>query len=81
MTCFFEWIQLKHVNLWRWKTLMSNHSHVNKHNLYQNHHVIKGARILSADKISCKEIYSILFSNIVSIPQKSISENCLKTQL
>ena len=46
---------------------------VDKKNFYQNHHIIKGARILSSDKISSKEIYSILIS--------IIWKNYLKTQL
>ena len=49
--------------------------------LYQNHHTLKGAWISSTDKLSSKEIYSILISNILTnLPQSSISKNCLKKQ-
>ena len=44
----------------------------NENDLCQNHHVIKGARILPLDKLSSKEIYSILISNIVNKPTSNI---------
>ena len=40
--------------------------------LYQNHHVIKGVRILSLDKLSSKKIYSILISNTVNKPTSNL---------
>ena len=52
----------------RWKTLISNYSDTDEENVCQNHHVIKGARIFSADELSSKEINSILISNIVNKP-------------
>ena len=45
------------------KTLISNDSDIDKKNLYQKHHVIRN---LSTDKLSSKEIYSILISNIIN---------------
>ena len=60
---FFQWAQL---------TLISNFSDIHKENLCQNHHVIKGARILSTDKLFPKEIYLILISNIVNKPTSNI---------
>ena len=64
MARFFQWIQLKHAISAKWKTLISNYSDIDKKNLYQNHHVIKGARILSSNKSFSNEIYSILISYI-----------------
>ena len=46
--------------------LIFDNSDINKNDLYQNHHVIKVARILSLDKLSSKEIYSVLISNTVN---------------
>ena len=60
---FFQWDQLKHVIPVRWKKLIFNYSDINDNHFYQNHHVIKGARILSLGKLSSKEIDSILISN------------------
>ena len=37
-----------------------------------NDHVTKGARILPLGKLSSKEIYSILISNIVNKPMSNI---------
>ena len=63
---FFQWAQLKHVILAMWKTLISNYSGIDEKSLYQKQYIIKGARILFIDKLSSKEIYLILFSNIVN---------------
>ena len=41
--------------------------------MYQNHHVIKGARILSLEKLSSSEIYSILIS------KKAVNKPILNT--
>ena len=63
---FFQRAQLKHAIPTRWKTLISNYSNVDEKNLYQNHHVIKGARILYTEKLSSKKIYLTLISNFVN---------------
>ena len=65
---FFQWVHLKHTIPTRWKTLISNDSDIGNNNLCQNHRVIKGARIFSTDKLSFKETYSFLISNIVKKP-------------
>ena len=49
------------------KQIIFDYSETNEKDLCQNHHVIKGARILSS-----KEIYSILISNIVNKPTSNI---------
>ena len=61
---------------------MSSYSDVDEKNLDENHKIIKGARILYTNKLSSKEIYLTLNSNLLTnLPQTSISKNCLKTQL
>ena len=47
----------------RWKKLIIKYIDINENNVYQNHGVVDGARVLSLDKLSFKEIYSILISN------------------
>ena len=69
---FFQWAQLKHAVPPRWKKIIFDYSDINENDLCQNHHVIKGARILPLDKLSSKEIYSILISNIVNKPTSNI---------
>ena len=63
---FFQWAQLKHAIPSRWKKIIFDYSDINENDLCQNHHVIKGARILPHDKLSSKEVYSILILNIVN---------------
>ena len=53
---FSQWAQLKHANLTRCKTLISSYSDIDEKNLYQNHHVIKRARISATGKLFSKEI-------------------------
>ena len=65
---FFQWAQLKHAIRPRWKIIIFDYSDINLNDLFQNHHVIKGARILPLGKLSSEEIYSILISNIVNKP-------------
>ena len=69
---FFQWAQLKHAIPPRWKKIIFDYSDITENDLCQNHHVIKGARILPLDKLSSKEIYSILISNIVNKPTSNI---------
>ena len=54
------------------KILISNYSDVNEKNLYPYHHVIKRVRVLSTDKLSSMEIYSILILNIINKPTSNI---------
>ena len=56
----------------RWKKKFFDYSDITKNDLCQNHHLIKGARILPPDKLSSKKIYSILISNIVNKPTSNI---------
>ena len=58
--------------LWDGKKNFFDYSNINENNLCQNHHVIKGVRTLPLDKLSSKEIYSILISNIVNKPTSNI---------
>ena len=69
---FFQWAQLKHAIPPRCKQIISDYNNINENDLRQNYHVIKGTRILPLDKLSSKEIYSILSSNIVNKPTSSI---------
>ena len=49
---FFQWAQLKHAIPARQKKLIFDYSDTNENDLYQTHHVNKGARILSINKLS-----------------------------
>ena len=69
---FFQWAQLKHAVPPRWKKIIFDYSDINENDLCQNHHVIKGARTLPHDKLSSKEVYSILILNNVNKPPSKI---------
>ena len=68
---FFQCAKLKHAIPTRWKTL-SNYSDIEEKNLYHSHNVIKEASILSINKLSSKEIYLILISNIFRKPTSNV---------
>ena len=47
---FIQRAQLKHTIPPRWKNFFFGYNDINENDLCQNHHVIKGARILPLDK-------------------------------
>ena len=51
----------------RWKFIIKE-THESTTNLIHDHHVIKGSRILTLDKLSSIEIYSILISKFQNKP-------------
>ena len=63
---------MKHAIPTRLKQLIFDYSDSNENDLYKNHHLIKETRILSLDKSSSKEIYSILISDTVNKPTSNI---------
>ena len=63
---------MKHAIPTRWKIVIFDYNDINENDLCQNHHVIKGARILPLGKLSSMEIYSILISNTVNKPTLNI---------
>ena len=69
---FFQWAKLKHAVPLRWEKIIFDYKDINENDLCQNYHVIKAARILPLVKLSPKEIYSILISNILNKPTSNI---------
>ena len=63
---------IKTCNSCEMEKLIFGYSCNNVNDLYQNHHVIKGARILSLEKLSSKDIYSILISSTANKPTSNI---------
>ena len=51
---FLWWTLLKQAIPARWKNLIFEYSDANGNGIYQNHHVIKGARIISLGKLFSK---------------------------
>ena len=63
---------MKHAIPPRWKKIFFDCSNINESDLCQNHHVIKGVRIVSPDKLSSKKISSVSIANIVNKPTSNI---------
>ena len=79
---FYKWAQLKLAIPLRCKKIIFDYKDINENDLCQNHHVIKAAGILPLEKLSPKEKYSILISNILNKSTSNIYlKNCLKIQL
>ena len=69
--CIFNGLSWNVIPL-KWKQIVFDYSDINENDLCQNHHLIKGARILPLDKLSSNKIYLILRSNIVNKPTSNI---------
>ena len=58
---YFQWAQLIHVIPQIWKNKIKQNLTKNERDvLLLNHHLIENSRILTLDKLTVKEIYSIL---------------------
>ena len=68
---YFQWVQLLQPQIW--KNKIKQNLTKNESNLPAlSNHLIKNARILTLDKLTAKEIYSILIS---SLKNKAISQS------
>ena len=67
---YFQWLQLKHAISHNWKTIIKKNpgSDLLIHYL----HLIKGARILTLEKLSSKELYSILITKFTNKPSSNV---------
>ena len=61
---FLQWAKLKKI--------IFDYRDINESDLCQDRRLIKAARILPLDKLSSKEIYSMLISNIGNKPTSNI---------
>ena len=59
---YFHWLQLKHGIAHKRKTIIKQKPGNVSDLLIQDHHFLKGARILTLEKLSSKELYSILIT-------------------
>ena len=69
---YFQWLQLKHTIPHKWKTsIKKNPSNVSKL-LFQDHHLIKGVPILILERLSSKELYTILITKFINKPSSKV---------
>ena len=69
---YFQWLQLKHAILHKWKTIVKQNPGNVSDLLIHDHHLIKGARILTLEKLSSKELYSILITKFTNKPSSNV---------
>ena len=60
----FQWLQLKHAIPRKWNAFIKQNFGNASGLLIHEDHLIKGARILTLEKLSSKELYSILITKI-----------------
>ena len=65
---YFQWLQLKHAAPHNWKTNIKQNPRNASNFLIQDHHLTKGARLLTFEKLSFKELYSILITKFTNKP-------------
>ena len=69
---YFQWLQLKYAIPNKWEISIKLSS-VNVNDLVQDHHLIKGARILAPTKLASKDLFSILMSKCTKISHLQVS--------
>ena len=66
---YFQWVQLIHTIPLIWKQKIYNsEKNVEKNNVIQNHHLIKNTRVIALDKLTAREIYSVLLLSSGNTP-------------
>ena len=69
---YFQWLQLKHATPHKWKTIIKENPGNVSNLLIHDHHLIKGARILALEKLSSKELFSILITKFTNKPSSNV---------
>ena len=63
---YFQWLQLKHAIPHKWKTIIKQNPGNVSDLLIHDHHLIKGTRISTLEKLPSKELYSILITKFTN---------------
>ena len=61
-----QWLQLKHAIPHKWETNIKQNPGNVRNLLIQDHHLIKGVRILTLKKLSSKELYLIFIAKFTN---------------
>ena len=69
---YFQWLQLKHSILHKWKSIIKQNSSSVGELLIHDHHLIKEARILTLEKLSSKEFYSVLITKFTNTSSSNV---------
>ena len=66
---YFQWMQLIHATPLIWKQKINDgEKNVEKNYVVQDHHLIKSTRVIVLDKLTAREIYSVLLRSSDNTP-------------
>ena len=71
-TFLFQWLQLIDSILQRWKIIIKENYENAINLIIHDHHLVKGSRVITLDKLTSIEIYSILISRAQDKPSSNI---------
>ena len=69
---YFLWLQRKHAITHQLKTIIKQNPGNDSNVLIQDYHLIKGALILTIEKLSFREFYSILITKFTNKPSSNV---------
>ena len=69
---FFQCIQLINSIPEKWKFIITKNNDIGGNLLTHDHHLIKGSRVITLDKLTSTEIYSILILKVQNKPSSNI---------
>ena len=69
---YFKWLQLVDSIPERWKFVIKENYENATNLIIHDHHLIKGSRVLTLDKLTSSEIYSILILKVQNKPSSNI---------
>ena len=76
---YFQWVQVISAIPRLWKDVIKQNTNNADNLLTHNHHIVSRSRILIAEKLTCKELYSYLISTIKVEPSpNTYFENLFK---
>ena len=70
---YLQWLQLKHAIPHNWKAIIKQNPDNASSFLIHDYHFIKGVRMLTLEKLSSKELYSILIRKFTNKPSSKVN--------
>ena len=69
---YFQWLQLIDSVLQRWKIIIKENYENATNLIIHDHHLVKGSRVITFDKLTSAEIYSILILGAQNKPSSNV---------
>ena len=67
-----QWVQLRNSIPEKWKFTIKKNNEIGGNLLAHDHHLIKGSRVITLDKLTSTEIHSILILKVQNKPSSNI---------